>query len=247
MDTLVAGISGGIGLALAAHELGRNPATHLVGVSRHATRSEGAAALAEAHPGRVTPMDADVADRDALRAALASRLPENARISRILYAVGVLHGDGLFPEKRLEDVDPQAMMYSYRVNTLGFLNTVQALIPWLRHRDPKLIAAISAKVGSIGDNHFGGWYGYRCSKAALNMAIRNLAIETRRRLRPATVVALHPGTTETALTEPFQQSLAHLRVHSPADTAVNLWQVIDGLGPDDSGRFLSWDGSELPW
>ena len=247
MDTLIAGISGGIGLALAAHELQRNPDTHVVGVSRSASRSPDACALAEAFPGQLSLVDGDVGDGEALKAALAGHLPEDARITRILYAVGVLHGEGLFPEKRLEDVDPEAMLQSYRVNTLGFLNTVQALIPWLRHRDPKLIAAVSAKVGSIGDNSYGGWYGYRCSKAALNMAVRNLAIETQRRLRPATVVALHPGTTETALTAPFQQSLAHLRVHGPADTAANLWTVLDGLSPEDSGRFLSWDGSELPW
>ncbi len=79
------------------------------------------------------------------------------------------------------------------------------------------------------------------------MAVRNLAIETRRRLRPATVVALHPGTTETALTAPFQQSLARLTVHTPGDTAANLWRVLDSLTPEDSGRFLSWDGTELPW
>ena len=247
MDTLVAGISGGIGLALAAYELERRADTHLVGLSRHATRSESALALAEAHPGRLTLVDADVAERESLGEALAVHLPDTARITRLLYAVGVLHGEGLFPEKRLEDVNPEAMLHSYRVNTLGFLNTAQALIPWLRHGDPKLIAAISAKVGSIGDNDFGGWYGYRCSKAALNMAVRNLAIETRRRLKPATVVALHPGTTETTLTEPFQQSLARLTVHTPDDTAANLWRVLDQVTPEDSGRFLSWDGAELPW
>lgn len=247
MDTLVAGISGGIGLALAAHELQRNPDTHVIGLSRNASRSQEARALAQTFPGRLSLVDGDVGDRETLKAALAGHLPEDSRITRILYAVGVLHGEGLFPEKRLEDVDPEAMLQSYRVNTLGFLNTVQALIPWLRHRDPKLIAAVSAKVGSIGDNSYGGWYGYRCSKAALNMAVRTLAIETQRRLRPATVVALHPGTTDTTLTAPFQQSLAHLRVHSPADTATNLWTVLDSLGPEDSGRFLSWDGSELPW
>ncbi|XOZ32228.1 SDR family NAD(P)-dependent oxidoreductase [Halomonadaceae bacterium KBTZ08] len=247
MDTLIAGISGGIGLALAAHELQRNAEARVFGLSRQASQSEGARQLATAFPGRLILVDADVADRHSLDAAFSSHLPPDARIRRILYAIGILHGESLFPEKRLEDVDPEAMLQSYRVNTLGFLTTVQALIPWLRHREPKHIAAISAKVGSIGDNEFGGWYSYRCSKAALNMAVRNLAIETRRRLRPAIVVALHPGTTETQLTAPFQQSLARLKVHSPGDTAANLWQILDQLAPEDSGRFLSWDGTELPW
>ncbi|TDT44379.1 NAD(P)-dependent dehydrogenase (short-subunit alcohol dehydrogenase family) [Halospina denitrificans] len=247
MTTLIAGISGGIGLAMAEHELIRAPEARIIGLSRHASHSEGALGLQSSYPDRATLIDADVGDPDHLRTAFERSIPAETRIQQVIFAIGVLHGPELFPEKRLEDIQPQAMMHSYETNTLGFLLLVQALIPWLRHRDPKLIAAISAKVGSIGDNEFGGWYAYRCSKAALNMAVRTLAIETRRRLKPATVVALHPGTTETNLTAPFQQSLARLRVHSPADTANNLWQVLDGLTPEDSGSFLNWDGSTLPW
>lgn len=232
---------------MARHELERRAGSHVVGLSRSASQSDGALALQDAYPGRVTLIDADVGDPESLSAALEARLPADTHVHRLIFAIGVLHGPDLYPEKRLEDIQPRSMMKSYATNTLGFLLLVQALIPWLRHKEPKLIAAISAKVGSIGDNEFGGWYSYRCSKAALNMAVRTLAIETRRRLRPATVVALHPGTTETGLTAPFQQSLARLKVHSPADTASNLWQVLDNLSPDASGTFLNWDGSTLPW
>ena len=247
MTTLIAGISGGIGLAMAEHELSRDSDIPIIGVSRNASQSEGALTLQASHPDRVTLIDADVGDQERLGTALENHIHGEARIRKVIFAIGVLHGAELFPEKRLEDIRPQSMMQSYETNTLGFLLLIQALIPWLRHKDPKLIAAISAKVGSIGDNEFGGWYAYRCSKAALNMAVRTLAIETRRRLKPATVVALHPGTTETNLTAPFQQSLARLQVHSPADTANNLWQVLDGLTPEDSGTFLNWDGTTLPW
>ena len=247
MTTLIAGISGGIGLAMASHELQRDDETHIIGISRSASHSSGALELQALHPGRVLLIDADVCDTDDLKGALDGHIPPGTRIRRVIFAIGILHGADLFPEKRLEDIQPQSMMQSYETNTLGFLVLVQSLIPWLRHKDPKLIAAISAKVGSIGDNEFGGWYAYRCSKAALNMAVRTLAIETRRRLKPATVVALHPGTTETHLTAPFQQSLARLRVHSPADTASNLWQVLDNLTPEASGTFLNWDGTTLPW
>lgn len=247
MTSVIAGISGGIGLAMASHELARNPEARVIGLSRHATHSDGALALQSAYPDRVTLLDADIRDQDQVRAALENGIRPETPIRQVIFAIGVLHGAELFPEKRLEDIQPQSMMLSYETNTLGFLLLIQTLTPWLRHKEPKLIAAISAKVGSIGDNEFGGWYAYRCSKAALNMAVRTLAIETRRRLKPAIVVALHPGTTETNLTAPFEQSLARLRVHSPADTASNLWKVLDSLTPEASGSFLNWDGSTLPW
>jgi|AntDeeMetagen192_2_1112575.scaffolds.fasta_scaffold00861_3 NAD(P)-dependent dehydrogenase (short-subunit alcohol dehydrogenase family) len=247
MTTLIAGISGGIGLAMASHELSRHPEVRIIGLSRNASQSEEVLKLQSSYPERVTLIDTNVGDPDHLKTAFENHIPAEARIHKVIFAIGILHGPDLFPEKRLEDIRPQSMMHSYETNILGFLLLVQALIPWLRHKDPKLIAAISAKVGSIGDNEFGGWYAYRCSKAALNMAVRTLAIETRRRLKPATVVALHPGTTETNLTAPFQQSLARLQVHSPVDTANNLWNVLDGLTPEESGSFLNWDGTTLPW
>src|SRR5690554_5007885 len=109
------------------------------------------------------------------------------------------------------------------------------------------VAAISAKVGSISDNHLGGWYAYRCSKAALNMLVKNLSVELPRRYRPVACVALHPGTTRSGLSEPFSQSLASLTVHEPEGTADNLFRVIEALQEQDNGRFTSWDGSDVPW
>ena len=247
MDTLIAGISGGIGLALARHRLEQHNDGRVIGLSRHPGDEPALQELRASFPERLVLITADVTDAEGLAEALRQRLPADTDLRSVIFAIGVLHDDAMSPEKRLEDVDAGAMLHSYRVNTLGFLLLVQAAVPWLRHREPKLIAAISAKVGSIGDNGLGGWYGYRCSKAALNMAVRNLAVETRRRMKPTTVVALHPGTTQTPLSEPFEQSLARLSVHSPSDTAANLWRVLDNLGAEDSGSFINWDGSTLPW
>jgi len=119
--------------------------------------------------------------------------------------------------------------------------------PWLRHRRFKTVAAISAKVGSITDNGFGGWYAYRSSKAALNMLVRNLSIELPRKCRPLACVAIHPGTTLSPLSEPFSRSLAQLKVHQPAETAENIARVIGGLTQDNNGQFLDWEGAQLPW
>jgi hypothetical protein len=132
-----------------------------------------------------------------------------------------------------------------RLGVAGLL--VQALLPWFRHRDLKRVVAISAKVGSIEDNRLGGWYAYRSSKAALNMLVRTLSVELPRRCKPIACVSLHPGTTDSALSDPFSQSLAQLQVHSPEETAGNLMSVIEGISQEDNGRFLSWDGSALPW
>jgi NAD(P)-dependent dehydrogenase (short-subunit alcohol dehydrogenase family) len=151
------------------------------------------------------------------------------------------------PEKRLEDLNADALSHAFAVNATGFALLMRAVAPWLRHRRFKTVAAISAKVGSITDNGFGGWYAYRSSKAALNMLVRNLSIELPRKCRPLACVAIHPGTTLSPLSEPFSRSLAQLEVHQPADTSDNIAGVIEGLTEDSNGHFLSWDGTQLPW
>ena len=103
---------------------------------------------------------------------------------------------------------------------------------------------LSARVGSIGDNRLGGWYGYRAAKAALNQLVRTLSIEDKRRNDRGIVVALHPGTVDTRLSKPFQQSGRDL--FRPDRAAVQLLDVIDGLKPTDSGRHFAWDGAEIP-
>jgi NAD(P)-dependent dehydrogenase (short-subunit alcohol dehydrogenase family) len=107
-----------------------------------------------------------------------------------------------------------------------------------------VFAVLSARVGSIGDNRLGGWYGYRASKAALNQLIRTLAIEDKRRNDRGLVVALHPGTVATRLSAPFRQSGRDL--FQPDRAAVQLLDVLDGLKPTDSGRHFAWDGAEVP-
>lgn len=179
--------------------------------------------------------------------ALEKSIPALMGVDAFIYAAGLLHDGTMFPEKRLEELRAVSMSRAFAVNATGFALLVQALLPWFRHRNFKRIVAVSAKVGSIEDNHLGGWYAYRSSKAALNMLVRTLSIELPRRCKPIACVSLHPGTTDSALSDPFGQSLAQLQVHSPADTAGNLLSVIEGLVPVDNGRFLSWDGSELPW
>jgi len=245
-QVVIAGVSGAIGGALATRLIERDAPTRVIGLCRD---PEKAPEVLRAHEGStVLAWDAEYsASPAAVAEALGSLLAREEGIDGFIYAAGLLHGPDMFPEKRLEDLDSQSMARAFAVNATGFGLLTQALLPWLRHREFKRVVAISAKVGSITDNGFGGWYACRSSKAALNMLVRNLSIELPRRCKPIACVSLHPGTTESALSEPFSQSLAKLKVHTPEETASNLLDVIDGLGEDDNGRFLSWDGSELPW
>ena len=109
------------------------------------------------------------------------------------------------------------------------------------------MAALSARVGSIEDNRLGGWYSYRASKAALNQGLRCAAIELKRTRRESVCVALHPGTVDTALSEPFQAGLPEGQLRGSDAAAASLLGVLSGLGPEDSGGFYAWDGESLPW
>ncbi len=243
---LIAGASGAIGAALAEAILAEYPDSRVVGLCRDPDRAPETLRSAD----RVTLVPWDAGDSGSLASmtdALESVFPAWEGVDTVIYAAGLLHSDTVFPEKRLEDLSADAMSQAFAVNVTGFGMLVQALIPWLRHKELKRIAAISAKVGSITDNRLGGWYAYRSSKAALNMLVRGLSVELPRRCKSVACVALHPGTTESALSEPFRQSLAQLKVHTPAQTAGNLLKVLGNVTSEDNGRFLSWDGSELPW
>jgi len=243
---VIAGVSGAIGGALATRLIERDPQVKVIGLCRH---PDAAPEALQAHESSsVLAWDAESSDSPAAVAdGLEPLLSREEGIDTFIYAAGLLHGPDMFPEKRLEDLDAGSLTRAFAVNTTGFGLLAQALLPWLRHREFKRVAAISAKVGSITDNGFGGWYAYRSSKAALNMLVRNLSIELPRRCKPIACVSLHPGTTESALSEPFSQSLAKLKVHTAAETAVNLLDVLDNVGEGHNGQFLSWDGSELPW
>ncbi len=243
---LIAGVSGAIGQALAEHYLARDENLKIIGLCRDPS----AVALDSAVVDRVHLITWDAAssnDPGQIASDIEQVLAPEEGLDGVIYAAGFLHSQGIKPEKRLEDLNADALAHSFAVNATGFAMLMRALAPWLRHRGFKTVVAISAKVGSITDNGFGGWYAYRSSKAALNMLVRNLSIELPRKCWPLACVALHPGTTASRLSEPFSRSLAQLKVHQPAETAGNIAGVIEELTEDNNGQFLSWDGSQIPW
>jgi len=151
------------------------------------------------------------------------------------------------PEKSLRQVNSEQLLRYFQVNSIGAVLLAKHVQPLLKHRHRAIFATISAKVGSIGDNYLGGWYGYRASKASLNMLMHTVAIEYKRTCPRAIVVTLHPGTTDTQLSRPFQRNVPPEQLFAVDRTVQQLRTVIDRLQESDSGCFFSWDGSQLPW
>jgi NAD(P)-dependent dehydrogenase (short-subunit alcohol dehydrogenase family) len=180
-------------------------------------------------------------------AAAAARVEKGPPPSLLIVATGLLHADGHGPEKALRDLDPDWLAEVYAVNAIGPALVAKHFLPIMPRSVRTVFAALSARVGSIGDNRLGGWHGYRASKAALNMLVRTLAIEERRRNERAIVAALHPGTVDTALSRPFQGSVQPGRLFDPERAALQLLDVIEGLKASDSGKLFDFEGEEIPF
>jgi NAD(P)-dependent dehydrogenase (short-subunit alcohol dehydrogenase family) len=247
---LIVGATGGIGLALARHCAERESLRTLILCARQATRSSELQALHEALGQRnvkVWLIDVDIADEASLSALRAALEKESAEIDLLINASGLLHAPGIEPEKLLERVDAAALRQLFEVNAHGPILLARALLPWLVRKRRIIYASLSARVGSIDDNRLGGWYGYRASKAAQNQLLKTLAIELRRRNPEAIVLVLHPGTTDTHLSRPFQRNVAPGKLFSPDFVASRLMAIIEAAESDNSGRFIAWDGEEIPW
>lgn len=201
------------------------------------------AALLAALPGSVGLSRADgldVTDEDALAACLA-RL--TGPFGMVIVATGALAPPGRGPEKALRALDAGHLAAQFAVNAAGPMLVLKHVLP-LMPRDRRVVfAALSARVGSIGDNRAGGWYSYRASKAALNQLIRTASIEVARTHPQAVLAAVHPGTVATRFTEGYP---AHDKVE-PSVAAANILAVLEELGPQDTGGFFDWSGARVPW
>ena len=169
------------------------------------------------------------------------------RVDWIINAAGYLHGNHGGPEKSIRNFDAEFLLENIRVNTLPTLMLAKSFAAALKQSPAPLLATVSARVGSIEDNRLGGWYSYRISKAALNMALKTLSIEWKHSHPHGCVAALHPGTNDTPLSKPFQSNVAADDLFDPACTASMLVDLLARLKPSDSGRFWAWNGATLPW
>jgi len=240
--SVVMGASRGLGLAFASALLARSPGA-VVACSRNGSAE--LSALAAASGGRLTMVQCDVTDAPSL-AAMACHVsgvhgPKN--VDLLLNVAGILHEGDRMPERALKEVDPAWMKRVLEVNAMGPILTTQAL--HRQFRKGAVVGSLSARVGSIGDNGLGGWWSYRMSKAALNMGVRNTALEMRR--NEVYAVALHPGTTDTGLSMPFQKNVKPGKLFTVEYTVNSLLDVCQNLKPEDSGGFFAYDGSTIEW
>jgi len=195
---------------------------------------------------RSGPYQLDLLDEASIAAA-AAHVAQGPAPALVIVATGLLHEGDLGPEKALRDLDPAWLSRLYAVNAIGPALVAKHFLPLMPRTGSPVFAALSARVGSISDNRLGGWHGYRASKAALNMLVRNLAIEERRRNDRAIVVALHPGTVDTALSRPFQGNVQPGRLFDAERAALQLLDVIEELKVTDSGKLFDYEGTEIPF
>ena len=182
---------------------------------------------------------------------IASAFEDVGELDLVIVATGLLHGSlpqggELQPEKSMRALDADALARAYHVNAIGPALVAQAALPKMARGRKTAFAALSARVGSIEDNRIGGWHGYRAAKAALNMLLRNLAIEHARRWPDGLVVGLHPGTVDTDLSKPFQRNVADGKLFTPERSVAAMLGVLDGLDPPDSGNVYDWKGERIP-
>ncbi|MEM9620507.1 MAG: SDR family NAD(P)-dependent oxidoreductase [Pseudomonadota bacterium] len=246
---LLAGASGGIGLALLQKLVDDPQISRVFATCRREVVSV---------DDKVTWLALDFTQPGSLAVLLRTIRERTPVIDRLICAPGYLHDAVGQPEKRLDQLlpgvadsahDQQELAYqqrAYLINALGPLQLFAGCAPLLKISPQPIAMFLSAQVGSISDNHLGGWYGYRMAKAALNMGVRSAAIEAQRWRNNATVVAVHPGTTRTHLSAPFIQR-RRSGVQSAATAASQLHQLLETLQPEQNGTFVRSNGEMLPW
>lgn len=222
---LVLGSSGAIGGAILGALKGMQGCDQVLGLSR-----------ASAPPL--------VLEEEASVAAAALAVQPGGPFHLIVDATGALTIDGQGPEKRLSQVSSASLLRAFQVNAIGRGLVLRHFVPLLAAKERSIFAVLSARVGSIEDNHLGGWYGYRASKAAGNMLLQTAAIESHRTRPQAVFAALQPGTVDSRLSAPFQAGHEVLR---PEASAAGLLQALDRLAPRPRAWFVDYKGDEIPW
>ncbi len=240
MDVLIVGASGSIG-----EELAKTYAAEYSGIADFRLfvthRKKGFTA-----PEGAINMILDYEDGKSVAKCVTLLSKEQLRPVIVVFCSGFLHDSLYRPEKRISEVSEEYLLKSFQLNAAGPLLFFAKISEMIKQTDGAKVIFLSAQVGSIEDNRSGGWYGYRMSKAALNMAIKSISIETSRWVKPPAVVAVHPGTTITKLSEQFLGQRTS-KAQTPAECSRKLSALISSLNFEDSGKFLTLSRVELPW
>ena len=236
-NIVVIGSSGAIARAFIKRLADDNPEASIKGFSRHPDQAEHASA-------NILHQLIDYEDESSI-ARCAQMASSQAPIDLLLVGNGILHDAQMRPEKSLKDLSAENFQRVFATNTILPALIAKHFLPKLNRKSPSIFAALTARVGSISDNRLGGWYAYRASKAALNMIIKNAAIEVRRTNKQAIVVGLHPGTVDSDLSKPFQGNVPEGKLFTPDYSAGQLLAVLATLSSEHSGKCFAWDGQEI--
>lgn len=245
-SVLICGASQGIGLALCELLLARDDVSQLWAASRQASTSDELSRLARQYGPRLMLIDCDVRQEPSLQALARQISASCEHLHLVISTLGILHQGGARAEKGLTQLDLASLQASFSTNAFAPVLLLKYLLPLLR-KQPATFAALSARVGSIGDNRLGGWYSYRASKAALNQLLHTASIELKRLNPASTVLTLHPGTTDTQLSQPFQANVPPEQLFTPAFAAQCILDLVGRHGPADTGTFWAWDDQPIAW
>ncbi|XP_056148256.1 C-factor [Lampris incognitus] len=257
---LIQGASRGLGLEFCRHILRSRTPAAVIATCRDPDGAAGLLDLAARHAGRLMVLKLDVNREEEVRGAAAQVKEKFGKVDLMINSSAMLHPSGK-GETSLRDVSAEGLISTFTTNTVGPLVMAKYFAPLLQQgggafgqQPPEkakqhsgVIVSITAKVGSIGDNALGGWYSYRMSKAALNMATRNLSIELGRSRPKVVCVSLHPGTVNTDLSRPYHKNVPKDKLFSTEHSVTCLMRIIDTLNMDKTGKAYNWDGTELPW
>lgn len=237
-NALVIGANGTIAKAVILELLEKETITTVYGISRSSSDFEHA---------KYSHIVCSAHEEQAMGKALEA-IPDSS-LTQIVCCIGQLHDErkNVFPEKKFEDINAKQLEYYFSVNTILPALWLTAVEPKINRQSQSYFTFLSARVGSIGDNRLGGWYGYRASKAALNSLIKTAQIELRRRKPNCSLVLYHPGTVDTSLSEPFQKNVPDGKLFTPTFTASQLISLLPNLSADSAPHFVDWQGNTIPW
>ncbi|KAL6546273.1 hypothetical protein OROMI_021994 [Orobanche minor] len=253
--SMVQGASRGIGLEFVRQLLEKSNKGHVAATCRKPNRATGLLELKNKFPERLDIHHLDLTIDSTIEATSKSLQDKYGYLNLLVNASGILSiPDLLQPETTLSKVQRSSLLLTYEVNAVGPILVVKHMWPLLKagggigtEREFAIVANISARVGSIGDNHLGGWHSYRSSKSGLNQLTKTVSVEFARKKDPIVCLLLHPGTVDTDLSKPFQRNVPESKLFSKEFSVQKLLSIIDNAKKSDNGKFFAWDGQEIPW
>lgn len=243
---LICGGGHGIGLALSKYLLNLPELSHLWVTYRREEKAGELLALSNDFPNQLSLIELDPLNEKQLESTLLLIKNLTDHLDFCINSIGLLHDLNMQPERSLKDLNPEHLLREFMVNSAIFPLLAKHLKQVFKRRESGILVTLSAMVGSIGDNQLGGWYSYRASKAALNMLMKTVAIEYSRSHPHLSIQSIHPGTTNTELSQPFLKRVKH-KVWTPEESAKNILDTIEKSYQEGTGLFKNWNGETIAW